>query len=221
MRESNASYGCYPLPLLNGSVVVQQPVNLAALTGRYTAASKAFIAAATTAKKNWALYFAFDHVHTPQFGGESFGSQRGPFGNALLETDAAVGAVLDTVGALQDPSSSSSNTGTGTDTSEGGGIFALLTSDNGAPSGGSMIAGLNAPFSGTKFQTWEGGVRMPAVAWWPGQIPAHGATSAMASSLDVFATVVELAGLDLDAVLCHKVKFTGLTQNWKLTQNFD
>jgi arylsulfatase A-like enzyme len=84
-----------------------------------------------------------------------------------------------------------------------------------------MIAGLNAPFSGTKFQTWEGGVRMPAIAWWPGQIPPHGATSAMASSLDVFATVVELAGLDLDAVLCHKVKFTGLTQNWKLTQNFD
>ncbi len=52
MRESNASYGCYPLPLLNGSAVVPQPVNPAALTGRYTAASHAFIAAATTPKNN-------------------------------------------------------------------------------------------------------------------------------------------------------------------------
>ena len=41
-----------------------------------------------------------------------------------------------------------------------GRTLALLTSDNGAPSGGTVISGLNAPFVGTKFQTWEGGVRM-------------------------------------------------------------
>ena len=92
-------------------------------------------------------YFAFDHVHTPQFGAPPDGSEpspRGPFGDALLQTDAAVGVVLQEL--RQAP--------------HRGRTLSLLTSDNGAPSGGTAISGLNAPFIGTKFQTWEGGVRM-------------------------------------------------------------
>ncbi len=88
-------------------------------------------------------YFAFDHVHTPQFGAPPDGSEpspRGPFGDALLQTDAAVGVVLQEL--RQAP--------------HRGRTLALLTSDNGAPSGGTVISGLNAPFVGTKFQTWEG-----------------------------------------------------------------
>ena len=51
-----------------------------------------------------------------------------------------------------------------------GSTLAILTSDNGAPSSGTVISGLNAPFVGTKLQTWYG-VRMPAIAWWPKVIP--------------------------------------------------
>jgi arylsulfatase A-like enzyme len=48
---------------------------------------------------------------------------------------------------------------------------------------------------GTKFQTWEGGVRMPAIAWWPGHIAPASASTQLASTLDLFATILDLAGL--------------------------
>ena len=188
----NASFGCYPLPLLRNERIVQQPVNLTTLTPRYTAEVLRFL---TTAAAPWAVYYAFDHVHTPQFGLPAAGhvaSPRGPFGDALLQVDTAVGAVLAKVHQQQQqPISDSGGSGSATSTQ----TLALLTSDNGAPSSGSLISGMNSPFTGTKFQTWEGGVRMPAIAWWPGVIRGGATTTALASTLDIYATFLELAGI--------------------------
>ena len=136
---------------------------------RYTARALAFIAASTAAsqsnhnnKKHFALYYAFDHVHTPQFGtcdpsihtdtAHCIPSPRGPFGDALLQVDDAVGAVLNAVRQLPSASASPAEAAAGAGRSKGAGTFAILTSDNGAPSGGSVIAGLNAPFTGTVLQ---------------------------------------------------------------------
>ena len=51
----------------------------------------------------------------------------------------------------------------------------IFTSDN----GGTPRA-VNAPLRGYKGSTWEGGMRVPTIAWWPGKIPAGTATEEIA-----------------------------------------
>ena len=42
--------------------------------------------------------------------------------------------------------------------------------------------------------TWEGGMRVPTVAWWPGKIPAGTSSDAITGMMDVLPTLVTLAG---------------------------
>lgn len=64
-------------------------------------------------------------------------------------------------------------------------------SDNGANPKGN-----NGQLRGFKGSVWEGGHRVPSVANWPGRIPAGKATGQLAITLDVFPTIVSLAGID-------------------------
>ncbi len=66
--------------------------------------------------------------------------------------------------------------------------FLFFCSDNGAS------LGSNAPFQGTKSTLWEGGHRVPAIACWPGVVPAGGTTDACSMSADLFPTMAALAG---------------------------
>ena len=75
----------------------------------------------------------------------------------------------------------------------------LFTSDNGpwlimGPRGG--VAG---PLRNGKGTTWEGGVREPTIAWWPGKIPAGTSCDAPMSEMDVLPTLVKLAGGEVPA----------------------
>ncbi len=63
-------------------------------------------------------------------------------------------------------------------------------SDNGANRNGS-----NGPLRGSKTHVWEGGHRVPAMAWWPGRIRV-GVSDRLVSSLDLMPTMLELAGLE-------------------------
>ncbi|MBQ16835.1 MAG: N-acetylgalactosamine-6-sulfate sulfatase [Planctomycetaceae bacterium] len=65
----------------------------------------------------------------------------------------------------------------------------LFFSDNGANRNGS-----NGGLRGFKGSVWEGGHRVPAVAWWPGTIVAARTTARTAITLDVMPTLLELAG---------------------------
>ncbi|MCP4786698.1 MAG: sulfatase-like hydrolase/transferase [Fuerstiella sp.] len=71
-------------------------------------------------------------------------------------------------------------------------IFFL--SDNGA-----IGAGSNKPFRGGKFSHYEGGHRVPAIAWWPGKIKAGATTSQLTVAMDLLPTFAELAGIDIPA----------------------
>jgi arylsulfatase A-like enzyme len=69
----------------------------------------------------------------------------------------------------------------------------VFTTDNGAevitfPDGG------NTPFKGGKLTTWEGGMRAPCVARWPGHIKPGTVYKEMFASLDWLPTLVDIAG---------------------------
>ena len=73
----------------------------------------------------------------------------------------------------------------------------FFLSDNGAaPKHG---GGSNAPYRGVKGNFYEGGIRVPFVAQWPGTIPAGEVYPYPVSSLDIAATAVALAGPQADA----------------------
>lgn len=52
----------------------------------------------------------------------------------------------------------------------------------------------NAPLRGYKYMFGEGGVRIPMILSWKGELPSGETRSALVSAMDIFPTVVELAG---------------------------
>lgn len=67
-------------------------------------------------------------------------------------------------------------------------------SDNGATPEGS-----NKPLRAHKGSLFEGGHRVPAIAWWPGQISPGRTTDQLAAGFDLMPTMLELAGVSLPA----------------------
>ncbi len=65
----------------------------------------------------------------------------------------------------------------------------LFFSDNGAVSRGS-----NGILRGFKSSVWEGGHRVPAIVQWPGQIPSGWTSHETVLTMDVFPTLLDLAG---------------------------
>lgn len=72
-------------------------------------------------------------------------------------------------------------------------IFFL--SDNGAQP--FVLGTSNGPHRGTKFETLEGGIRIPFAVRWPGVIPAGGTYEPLVHVCDVFSTTMVAAGLDV------------------------
>lgn len=69
----------------------------------------------------------------------------------------------------------------------------VLTSDNGPW----LPAGSVWPLTGSKYNTFEGGHRVPSIAWWPGEIPAGQVSGGLCSTMDYLPTIAHLAGADL------------------------
>jgi arylsulfatase A-like enzyme len=55
----------------------------------------------------------------------------------------------------------------------------------------------NGPLRGGKGEAFEGGIRVPAVMQWPGTIPANSISNASGAHFDLFATILEVAGIDI------------------------
>lgn len=66
-------------------------------------------------------------------------------------------------------------------------------------SGGMNNISSNGPLRGQKISMYEGGHRVPCLAWWPGRIPAGSETDATTMTMDLLPTFLELAGVDLPA----------------------
>jgi arylsulfatase A-like enzyme len=68
----------------------------------------------------------------------------------------------------------------------------IFASDNGGDLG---CEASNKPLRGGKTAMWEGGVRVPATASWPGHVEAGTTTSAVFMTMDIFATALDAAGV--------------------------
>jgi arylsulfatase A-like enzyme len=55
--------------------------------------------------------------------------------------------------------------------------------------------GSNGPFRDYKFSLFEGGIRMPAIASWPGHLPAGESRDQLAMAIDVLPTIAEVTGV--------------------------
>jgi arylsulfatase A-like enzyme len=71
----------------------------------------------------------------------------------------------------------------------------VFTSDNGALE--DKYPGDNGPLRGQKGEVYEGGIRVPAMLRWPGQIPAAATSTEPAMAFDLFATCLTAAGIDV------------------------
>jgi arylsulfatase A-like enzyme len=73
----------------------------------------------------------------------------------------------------------------------------FFTSDNGPWIVKDLAGGSAGPFRDGKGSTWEGGLREPGIAWWPGKIKPHTLNHQLACSLDFFPTIMSLAGVSM------------------------
>ncbi|MCL4786709.1 MAG: sulfatase [Verrucomicrobia bacterium] len=166
------------VPLLRDGKVVEQPADQTTLTKRYTEEAVKFIK--EQQRRPFFLYFAHTFPHVPMFASPAFKgrSRAGIYGDAVEEIDWSVGQVLDTL----------RKQGIAKNT------LVFFTSDNGpwlimGDQGGS--AGLLREGKGS---TWEGGMRVPGIAWMPGRIKP-GVTTQLAHTMDLFPTAIGLAGV--------------------------
>jgi arylsulfatase A len=85
-----------PLPLLNGTKVVEQPCGLHTVVRRYSDAAVGFIGTHAKAGTPFYLYVPYNHVHHPNSCGPDFcgKSTRGPIGDAVEEMDWSVGHIM-------------------------------------------------------------------------------------------------------------------------------
>ena len=88
--------------------------------------------------------------------------------------------------------------------------FIFFCSDNGATKNGS-----NGVLAGFKGSLWEGGHRVPAIAYWPGRIPPGTVTSQTVLGMDLFPTMVSIAGAEIPTEL----KLDGVNLLGMLTEN--
>jgi arylsulfatase A len=162
-----------PTPLMRNAEVVEEPVKQDTLTKRYTEEAIRFIEEAKDSP--FFLYLPHTMPHIPLFASEPFRgrSAGGLYGDVVEELDWSTGEVL---GALR-------RLGLDRNT------LVVFSSDNGP-----WFQGSPGNLRGRKGTTYDGGVRVPGIFRWTGRIPAGTISDGIASTLDIFPTIVAATG---------------------------
>lgn len=170
-----------PTILMRDGQVIEDPVDQTTLTSRYTAEALSFIR--QHRQGPFFLYLAHNFPHVPLFASHEFKgkSRRGLYGDVVEELDHGVGQILDTLRELKIDEQT----------------FVFFTSDNGPWLTKNQNGGSAGLLRGGKGSTWDGGMREPTIAWWPGTIHAGRTTSELASTMDLFATIHALVDIPL------------------------
>ncbi len=170
-----------PLPLIEGEQTVQLMPDQTQLTTWYTERAVGFI----ERNKDHPFFLYVPHAmpHVPLFVSEKFRgkSKRGLFGDVIQEIDWSVGQIL----AALKQQRLDENT------------LVIFTSDNGPWLSYGDHAGSAGRLREGKGTTFEGGVRVPFIARWPGKIPAASVCREPAMTIDLLPTLAKAAGAEL------------------------
>lgn len=166
---------------MRGNEVESYDVDQRFLTRRLTEEAVSFIE--SNKDDPFFLYLAHPMPHVPLHVSDRFAgsSQRGLYGDVVQELDWGVGEILDTL----ERNGLEENT------------LVIFTSDNGPWLAMRHLGGSAGPFREGKMFTFEGGMREPTVARWPRVIAEGSESTAMASMLDWFPTILGAAGAAL------------------------
>jgi arylsulfatase A len=169
-----------PLPLYKNEKVIEEEPDQTQLTKRYTAEVLDFI------RKNknqpFFMYYANNFPHVPLYASKDFEgkSKRGLYGDVVAELDWSVGEIIKELKKLN----LDKNT------------FVIFTSDNGPWQMRNLLdetSGSAGLLYEAKASTYEGGMRVPAIAWWPGTIKPNVVSEAVATTMDLYPTILHLA----------------------------
>ena len=176
----------FDVPLLRSTApgeveTVERPADQQAITRVYGEAAAEFIGA--NRDRPFFLYLAHNMPHIPLFVPDEVRGQSraGLYGDTVEEIDRSVGRV---VGALRE-AGVEENT------------LVFFTSDNGPWLSFDETGGTAGPLRGGKGGTFEGGLRVPGIACWPGTVPAGTVQRGLGTTLDLLPTCAALAGADL------------------------
>ncbi len=166
----------YPLPLMQNDQVIEAEVAPDTLTQLFTQQAVSYIS--SSAGSPFFLYLAYSSPHIPLTPSARFrgASKQGAYADMVAEVDWSVGAVLQAL---------KSN---GID----GNTLVLFMSDHGP-----WYQGSTGGLRGGKAETWDGGMRVPFIARFPGRIQGGTVGAGLATALDVLPTLARLAGAPL------------------------
>jgi arylsulfatase A-like enzyme len=165
-----------PSVLLHNTDIIEQPVQLNTLIPRYTSQATSFIQRSQNTP--FFLYLAYNAPHLPLIPSAAFSgtSAQGAYGDVVQEMDWSLGQVLGALAA--------------------GGLdqntLVMFTSDHGPWFNGSANK-----LRGRKSETWEGGVRVPFIARFPGSIPNGRVVHNFVNTLDILPTIAGVTGASL------------------------
>ncbi|MBK1830748.1 arylsulfatase [Verrucomicrobiaceae bacterium R5-34] len=181
IKEGN--WECRPGPMVTG----WNPYEVLPTLGKKGAE---YITAQAKENQPFFLYFAFPSPHAPIIPNDEFDgkSKAGPYGDFVYETDHIVGKLLT---ALEE-SGQADNT------------LVIFTADNGSehyayPRDAKYDHWSSAPFRGAKRDLYEGGHHVPFIVKLPSVTQPGSRTEALASQVDLFATIAEATGIKLPA----------------------
>ena len=192
-HPNNAKYDFPDLPLLEGKKVIEMNPDANYLTQRITDKSVAFIEKHKA--EPFFLYIPHPLPHRPVYASPEYMEQVPEitktlastetegvnhqlrdkiYPQAIKEIDASVGKIVAALVA------------NGLDKN----TLVIFTSDNGPARRG---LGSTGPLKGRKGDTFEGGMREPAIAWWPDKIPAGSVSDEVLTAMDLLPTFAHLA----------------------------
>ena len=169
-------------------------------TDLFTEWSTEFIRSQAQSSDPFFLYLAYNAPHTPIQPPDNWiervrerepdiSPQRAKYIALVEHMDAGIGRVLDTL----------------VETDQLSNTLVIYTSDNG---GDMKVGAHNGPLRGQKGDMYEGGIRVPTCAMWPGHIPEGHVTDQVALLMDLFPTVSEVAG----APIAHEIEGQSIWQ---------
>jgi arylsulfatase A len=178
----------YPLPLIRDLTALDKDTDRDLLTPRYTEEAVKFIE--TRRGKPFFLYLAFSYPHDPARASARFRGKTkfGDVGDSIAEIDWSVGEIMAAV----------ERQGLTSDT------LIMFTSDHGP-----WYQGNAGSLRGRKGSSFEGGLRVPFLARWPGRITAGKVDDGWHSNLDVLPALCSLCGLKLPGKPLDGVDMSG------------